>query len=878
MRRVVVAVLAAAMVVSPAASAQEAVEATIYLDPFGVPHIASEDPEAMAYAFGYAQASERLFEMDVIRRIAQGRMSELLGDSFYESDVMFRREFYDPADVDRQLAELSDSVRALLEAYSDGVNRAIDEQLRDPTRLPAIYLALGAVPEPWSPHDSATVINLFTIATNAGEGEGEELENIDLYRALVDRYGPDEADRIWDEVHWSNDPTAPTVIPAEDAPPAPPGIAPPDRPHPSQLALGTPASNGAAAAALRAEAALWRDLFRRVPVPRLGSYAWALAGRLTQSGGGMLLGAPQVGFTFPSTFHEVGIHVPGWQCTGMTVPGLGPFVGIGWCNDHAWSFVAGNQGDQVDVYVETLDPDDPGRYLFQGESRPFTTRTETFLVKSTIDGQLEVRQETFEYSVHGPVFLKDADAGVAYTRKRAQAGVSVSGFEGLFRLNTQPGGIPALLDALDGFNASYNLTMADRAGHIAYSFTGLQPRRAPGFDKRFAMPGTGEAEWVGFLAPDERPLVVDPASGVLAVNQGVESKSVPWWEASSWLAIGRANRVGRDRAELIARGPGWTLDRLEAANRDIHEGTDPFAPLFAPYLEAALADPEFDDLRGIWEQWRDAGFERVDRDGDLSYDHPGQAAFSADSLSGFQASPLWDHLWTLIFGDELPDGNWGTRFTRLSQVLHALDGDLGWTHDYVDDVETPEVEDAVEVVREALRRARTDLAERYGTEDVTAWRVPVPEEPFTALGLAAPRPMRVYDHGTYNYIVDLGAGEGRSVLPPGNGRADTAEAETRYQLTGELPPHADDQLELYEQWTFKPMHRDDFAAVATATTTLSYTPTGRVQLPGAPPPPPPQEQTPPPAPAPPLPATGAGAAAAAVLVLIGSVRRWRGRR
>jgi hypothetical protein len=88
---------------------------------------------------------------------------------------------------------------------------------------------------------------------------------------------------------------------------------------------------------------------------------------------------------------------------------------------------------------------------------------------------------------------------------------------------------------------------------------------------------------------------------------------------------------------------------------------------------------------------------------------------------------------------------------------------------------------------------------------VNQWRIPVTTLRFQVLGIAGPCPMRTLDHGTYGYIIDLGTGQGRSILPPGNGRADSAPDEARFQATGELPPHADDQLELYERWAFKPM-------------------------------------------------------------------------
>lgn len=800
---------------------------TIRTDPWGVPHVQSDDPEAMAYGVGYAEASERLFLMDVIRRMGQGRSAELLGEGAYDADVVLRREFYDADDFDRQIEELPDHLRSLLQRYADGVNQALAETLANPTELPAVYAALGDVPEPWTVHDSATVINLFTAVSFAASGEGDELENLDRYLALQEGFG-DEGDAVWDDIMWSLDPEATAVVADRDAAPRPTALDGTGtvRPHPQQLALAEQASAGAlaeVAAANEAQMDALRELLDELPVPKVGSYAVALAGERTASGGGLLLGAPQAGMTFPSTFHEVAIETPGWECQGMTVPGLGPMVGIGWCNGHAWTLVAGNAGDQVDVYVETLDPDDPGRYLHDGESRPFEERTETFLVKSTPDGELDVREETFEYSRHGAVFARDEDAGVAYTTRRAQDGRSVANYVGLHLLNTATDGVSEIMDGLGDFTASYNLTVADDSGDIAYAFTGLQPVRAEGYDHRFAMPGTGEAEWRGFLAPDERPQVLDPEAGLLVVNQGVESKPVWWWPSSSSQQIGRVNRVADGRQRLLAQADGWDAERLARFDRRLTETTEPFTARFAEHVDAALrgtSDPELEALRPYWEQWRDGGFERRDETGDGRFDQVGAAIFQPDRYYGMAASPLWSELAERTVGAHLPDGLWGHYFARLSLLERVLERDRSLSRDYLDDPATPRRERAADRVREALKATLPRLAARYGSEDPADWRIPVTELSFTVAGISGPRPMQVLDHGTYNFVVDLGTREGRSVLPPGNGSADTLPEEGGTLLTGELPPHADDQIELYEAWEHKPMHRGEADEVATSTRTL----------------------------------------------------------
>src|SRR5439155_16803608 len=137
---------------------------------------------------------------------------------------------------------------------------------------------------------------------------------------------------------------------------------------------------------------------------------------------------------------------------------------------------------------------------------------------------------------------------------------------------------------------------ADAAGHIMYRFTGIQPVRARGFDRRLPSPGTGEAEWRGFLRGRAMPHVTDPKRGLLSSNQGIESKPAPWWPNSSDIAVGQASRVKANRRRI---GRAGALDPagLQAVNPDLIERRDPITPIFARHLRAALNKTDNGRLR-----------------------------------------------------------------------------------------------------------------------------------------------------------------------------------------------------------------------------------------------------------------------------------------
>lgn len=154
MRRVIALLCVTAALLPAAAAAVPAPGAvTIYRDPFGVPHIVAPTQRGLAFGAGYALANDRLFETDVIRRLAQGRLSEVIGPGMLEADRVMRREFYDAADIESQLEALPDEVRDLLEGFADGFNQALAEQTADPLEASVVCPALGYVPEPWRPRD-----------------------------------------------------------------------------------------------------------------------------------------------------------------------------------------------------------------------------------------------------------------------------------------------------------------------------------------------------------------------------------------------------------------------------------------------------------------------------------------------------------------------------------------------------------------------------------------------------------------------------------------------------------------------------------------------------------------------------------------------------
>jgi len=785
---------------------------TVYRDHYGVPHVEAQDLQGLAYATGYLTARDRLFEMDVIRKLGQGRLSELL-PAFLPMDRVVRREFLLQTDIDGQYAALSPQMKSMYEAYSAGVNRGAIETLA--TKTPTLMVALGDPWEPWTPRDSVIVDMVFTEVTFGGEGAAGQLENATLLAHLQRLYGPDEGMRAFNDLVPPSYPDAPTVIPRGDGPPAPSGAGyDTTGPAVSQQPLVHLGGLATAAAAQANELATVRNLITQyhIPLPRIGSYGVAISGSRTASHGGLLLGSPQSGLLAPPIFYEIGWHIPGvTDCEGFTVPGLGPAIGIGWCNQHAWTLVAGNMGDQTDLYVERLDPQNPHRYWFDGTWHDTVQRTTTYIVKGTATcppakgipaGPClppQVVTETYDYTVHGAINAVDKADSVGFAYRRAQNGVFLRSLYGSAGWNLAHD-MNGVMSATDAFTATYNMLYADSDGHIAYRFTGLQPVR-PGTDRRFPVPGSGETEWLGYLNQCQMPHDTDPSVGYFAVNQGTESKSISWWPDAPAVGVGVASRVGHDQ-ELVAGLRPATMEGLRALNKHLLEEDDPYAAVFYPLFAHALqgsSDPRLQQALAQLDAWRADGFSRTDRDNDNLEDHPGLAIFELDNINysppddGFQV-PLGDALIAAILGPPTGDHPLGTYNAQLSTVYEVLTGHTA--HRFVDDPDA--------LIRTTLSQVLDKLTRQYGTSDMSRWHQPFPKEPFLALSAIGPAPVKGMDHGSYSQIVDLGTATGENVEPPGNIAADSA-VDTAQVAGGYPPAHFEDQRDLYESYQFKPM-------------------------------------------------------------------------
>ncbi len=496
----------------------------VTLDAQGIPRIAAADERDAAMALGWLHARDRMFQMELMRRGAAGRLAELVGPPALRLD-RFTRTLGLARRAQADLAAQSPETRAVLESYAAGVNAWIAARGR--FAAPE-FLALGA-PEPWQPEHSllwGKVMGLWL----SGNWRSE------LERARLAALLP--AERLRE------------LFPAE-------GSA--GRPDQPQAALD-PDRLGRLAAALP-----------RFPeagtLPGSASNAWAVAGRHSTSGAPLLASDPHLGFQAPILWYLARIDLrDGRMLAGATSPGV-PFLVIGRNAQLAWGFTT-THSDTQDLFIERLAG--PDAYETPDGPRPFTVVEERIDVRGAEPQILRVRETR-----HGPV-ISDLDEtqrgdGTVLALAAANLAPADTAATGLYVLNRAGSVAEARGAAALVTSPPQNLMAADAGGSIGMLLTGRTPVRKAG-DGTMPVPGwDGAHDWLGWASFEALPHVLDPSSGMLAnANNRVAPAGHPVFLGAEWTADWRFRRIGA----LLAARPQHDAAGFAAMQRDT---VSPFA-------------------------------------------------------------------------------------------------------------------------------------------------------------------------------------------------------------------------------------------------------------------------------------------------------------
>lgn len=496
----------------------------IIRDAHAIPHIYAGTPWDGAFAMGYVHAQDRLWQMEMQRRVGAGRLAELAGEAGLETDRLMRTlGLYRIAG--RNFERLSPSVRRIYKAYAAGVNAYLETRSG---MLPLEFQLLRHEPEPWQPADSLVWLKLM--AWTLGDNLAEEL----LRARLADHLDLAQLRDLWAQ-HPDDPPPGPYADPLADRP--------------------MDIDYAALAGALPTR-----------PASDLGSNSWTLSGAHTRSGLPLLANDPHLQLDVPGLWYLAHISTQAFELAGATLPGL-PLPLLGQARNFAWGFT-NTAPDVQDLFIERVDPENPSRYLAPRGSLPFSVRTERIRVRGGETVEIAVRETR-----HGPVISDVLGQDTEFLETGHVLALSWTALHEDDRsgqalvLATTAEDIGGFIDGMQHLGApQMNVVYADREGNIGFVAPGRLPVRARGQGHMPAPGWSGTHDWVGRVPFGELPQFRNPPSGrIISANHRISPPGYSHFITDNWAPPYRAKRI----AELLEGGARHTVGSLSEIQQDL---------------------------------------------------------------------------------------------------------------------------------------------------------------------------------------------------------------------------------------------------------------------------------------------------------------------
>lgn len=452
----------------------------IIRDSWGVPHIFAQDEHDLVLACGYVHAQDRMWQMDLTRRAAFGRLSEVFGKDLLDQDKLVRTLGLGRA-VLRDSETLSAKTKELLTAYSRGINNWLESRT---WQWPLEFLVLRYRPEPWTIQDSLAIKEVMSLLLCM------DFRSEAVRARLLKKFGAERAGEILEE----------------------------------EIAdlIGN------------AQAAIPRGLFGAAEFQ--GSNNWVLAGTRTETGKPLLANDPHLEISVPPVWYEIHLHCPTLNAVGVSLPGV-PLVIIGHNAAIAWG-ITNSAADVQDLFVERIDLEGE-KYLDQEGWKPLRKDIEEVKVRGRREPEhLEVR-----WTARGPVITPEAVKGDDVYSLRWTLHDGDRAFEAIYLLN-KARNWEEFTQALRLFGVpSQNFVYADREGSIGYYLSGRIPLR-PRQVGVFPSPGWAEEGWQGDLEEEEKPHLFNPPQGyIITANHKMVPDGYPHYISVDWDVPFRARRI-----------------------------------------------------------------------------------------------------------------------------------------------------------------------------------------------------------------------------------------------------------------------------------------------------------------------------------------------
>ncbi len=487
----------------------------IHTDEYGVPHIFASNKKDLYFALGYAQARERYFQLQILKRVCSGRLSEVVGEKGLKVDILFRHIGL-RRNSEKWLKENLSTSPPLAVEYVDQYLKGIN-YYGSTKPLPIEFTLLGMTNESIEREDILAFVGFM------GFGFGEGIHVDPLITELEEELGSERIQEITEDI------------------------------SPVALNIKNEIQEFKELADLPKEL---KNMMREIGLPLFqGSNSWVISPSKSKSKKALFSNDPHIGFSNPSIWFEAYLQTPDFKLYGHFLP-LVPFAPVGFTDKYAWGLTM-FENDDMDFYLEKNNPNNPDEYLYKGKTYKYEIIEEKIKVRFSKDVDIRIK-----ISNHGPVLT-------GTTKSMTNSEKSISMKWPMYDKTNNPlktfynfNNAQDLKDFQEGSEyllvPGLNVVYADISGNIAYFPCGVIPKRNFRSD-RLLDGESGNYEWGEFITGNARPKKINPPEGFIYTANHKHFGKVPYKIEGYWQADDRSSRLQK----LLTEKNEYSMDDMK---------------------------------------------------------------------------------------------------------------------------------------------------------------------------------------------------------------------------------------------------------------------------------------------------------------------------
>ena len=666
----------------------------IYRDDYGVAHIEAANENDMYFALGYTHSQDRLWQMDLYRRVAEGKLSEIFGKDALEFDKLFKTiginkiayQFYN---------NLSPKSKDILKSYSDGVNYFINSHIK---KLPLEFDVLNYKPELWKPEHSIMLVRMMGWELNLAWYTDY------MFGEIVKRYGVDRAKDFFP--NYPED--APFIIPADkksgDNTKAQDTI---------KKVSSTDIENG-----YKKLSELGGDFFKAnlnvrdflgIKGTHIGSNAWVISGKKSENRKPILANDPHLVLQSPSKWYEVELvnKSTGNISGGFSVPGV-PGIAIGYNNAISWG-ITNLMNDDADFYFLRYDSSNRSRYIYKNTSYSLDSSVESIKIK-------DVKDEYF-YTVYttklGPVISGLEKTGFINNQTFKTGANELLTFrwtgydfsdeiDCFYKLNSA-GNWNDFKNALKGYNLpASNFVYADTNGNIGYHAAGKIPVRKNLTHDNLAMyPSNGDIEWTSYLDFDELPQAFNPKEEYIVTANNKPQKDYKHYISNLYEPPYRAERI----EQILKLRNNFNANEFKLIQNDVNslQAKEFCYYIFEAYKDTINISQDEKTFLNLLKKW----------DYEMKLYSPEATFFSEYEIV------LYKNIYKDKLGNDLFNNYIFLKNIPVRNTARLMKEPNSWMFDIKGNIGKPENRN--DVIRISFKEAISNLKNKYGNLDFSKW-------------------------------------------------------------------------------------------------------------------------------------------------------------